>query len=407
MTLQLSSPVAWVFAAVAGSLLHAPSVSALTCDGDAAPRWNPERSWPSSCELGVPTDGFAVLSGDPLSEHEQGGDGELQVFVQRVSDGAPLERYDGEVSQADATSVLFRSAQPFAANADFILVAQRVGRDGTPRGLPFTSSFSTGSDALASISFQQAAELSVEPSEQALHECTVDACGVEQCEPTGESEPVRLVRIAVPPIAGGIEQRPYEVSAQLTLRSATAQAPLVATSDTVVTQANQRSFMVVTLPALATDMQGCVTLTARDIAGHEASLEAGCMDLPADELADDASALEDAPGATSDSEGEIVDAVSDPAATPDELPVGDEATPVSGAAVDDASDVDVPSEELETLAFEQEVSAVEAAQASTSGQAQGCAVAGAGSSNAGSFGWLVLALTCVRLRARKRTLHAA
>jgi hypothetical protein len=371
---RLLSPIA----VIAGLLVQLPQAAASDCAGEPAQRWNAERSWPSSCELGVPTDGFVLLEGNALSADAPGGEGELQVFVQRVSAGEVLETFLGQVASTGPTSALFRSERPLLANADYVIVARRVAADGSPSGASYTSAFSTGSEALAPISFRHPAELQLESFQNELKRCTNDACGKAHCEATGESAQARLVRIAVPPIDGGITQQPYALSAKLTL-SASGQAPAVATSDTVATQAGKRSFIVIELPPLASLTEGCVTLTAKDVAGHETQLEAGCLELSAD-----ASAIV-----------EVSAEVVPPQPTP--TPASEESATAASVAVGAIEEVD---------SFEQSVDAVGADEdGAVAAEAEGCAV-GPARGQLGSFAWLALALTLTRLRSRKRHPHA-
>jgi len=70
------------------------------------------------------------------------------------------------------------------------------------------------------------------------------------------------VRIAVPPIVGGVDLRAYSVSAKIVASFANGQAPAVATSDTTATQAGKRSFIVLELPALP-GLEALEVLTTR------------------------------------------------------------------------------------------------------------------------------------------------
>jgi len=384
MNLQLLTRLTCMSASVAGLLLFTPHASAKSCEPEAAARWNPERSWPSSCELNVPLDGFVLLEGNALATDQAGGEGGLLVFVQRVSEGMVLERFDGSVSQLDGTSALFRSDRPLQANADYVLVAGRFSPEGELLGPSFTSAFSTGSDPLASVSFRQPALLELESSKKAVQLCALDECGSEQCESTGESRDVRIVRIEVPPIDGGIGQRPYAVTARLTIEDGLLQAPRVATSDTVVTQAGRRSFIVLEVPALASAAQGCVTIDAKDVAGHEATLEAGCIELPASAPSPVESLPSEAAPAAQDGAG--VQGASNDA----------ESGPSSSAAVGQSDG------ELEELAFESDLAAITEGEGDASiAEGAGCSVGDAPGS-AGNVVWLTLALGWLGRRSRKR-----
>jgi hypothetical protein len=350
---------------VAGLSTVASHARASSCD-EPASRWLPQRSWPSACELNVPVDGFVLLEGDAIPDGAPGGEGELQVFVQRMSAGAPLEVVGGSITQADATSALFRSERALQPHADYVIVAKRVAGEGVSSAT-FTSSFTTGSQALAPVAFRAgSAELTLEQHNKVVKQCEDDGCGVARCTPTGETVDARLVRIAVPAIEGGISQRPYSVSAQVALNGAE-QAALVATSDTVATQAGKRSFLTVELPALASAAQGCVTIQARDVAGHEAKLEAGCLELAAD-------AQPTEPEAAADESTELT--TSESAATAEFVRGGEDTL--------DAQD-DVLGEDHDAVAAE----------------GSGCAVAGSPRA-AGSLAWVAVALTLTRLRSRRR-----
>lgn len=256
----------------------APSARAAECEAEPQVRWVPERSWPSSCELDVPTDGYVLLEGAALADDAQGGEGQLDVFIQRVEQGVVLETYPGSVAQVATASALFHSERALSPQSNYVIVARRLGSDGAELGERFTSAFTTGERALAPLSFAPDASLALERFEESVKDCESDACGQLRCQPTGETRRARLVRIGVPAIEGGITQRPYTVSATLTRADAREQAPAVATSDSVVAQAGKRSFLTVALPD-DDAREACVTITARDIAGHTGTLAVGCLTL--------------------------------------------------------------------------------------------------------------------------------
>lgn len=351
---------------VAGLSTFASHAYAASCD-EPASRWVPQRSWPSACELNVPVDGFALLEGDAIPDGAAGGEGELQVHVQRMSGGTPVEVIAGSITQVDATSALFRSERALQPQADYVIVAKRVAGGAVERAT-FTSSFTTGSQALAPVAFRAAtAELTLEQHEKALKQCESDGCGGTRCTATGETAKARLVRVAVPAIEGGISQRPYSVSAQLTLAGGE-QAPPVATSDTVATQAGKRSFLVVELPAIASDTQGCVAIQARDVAGHEAKLQAGCLDLAAD-------------------------------AQPAAAQAGSEASPAVTTESAAAQAEPLALDREDTL--DAEGDGLEANDGAATAEGSGCALGGSPRA-AGSFAWIAVALTLTRLRSRRR-----
>ena len=379
-----SSPrLTCALASITALLLHAPAASASSCDDVPAAAWSPERSWPSSCELDVPIDGYVLLEGDaqPSGSGAAAG-GTLEVAVQRVSAGAVVETFTGSVEAIGPTAALFRSDRPFAPHAEYILVARRVaGSDGMP-AVPFTSAFSTGSASLPALAFRDGVELSVEQFEKKLKRCTEDACGATRCEPTGEMAQARLVRVAVPPLEGGLAQRPYAVSAELRVNGGD-QAPAVATSDSVATQAGKRSFITVELPPLTNAAEACITLQAKDVAGHEARLEAGCVALAPDA----------APAVAAPAPAE--------AATPSAGAPSAPSEPASPAlaVVGGASETTTVVESVDALGLREGFDDVAA-----DGASEGCSVASSGR-GLSHFAWLALALTIVRARARRRSAH--
>jgi hypothetical protein len=343
-----SSPwFACLLAVTGGTLVHAsyaPS-SAHACEDEAQVRWLPERTWPAACEREVPTDGLVFLEGAARDASTPGGEGALQVKIQRMVAGVATETIDGEVADVGQNAAVFRSQKPLAEGADYVVVAQRVSPDGTPLSVRFTSAFTTGRAALAPIAFQAEPTLQLESFDKELSVCDeADACGAKRCKSTGETAPANFVRIAVPPIEGGLTQRPYTVSATLTASSATGQAPLVATADVAAVQAGKRSYMVVEVPEGAHDAEGCVTITAKDVAGHEQKSAPVCLTLP--------------PAAEQES-------------------------------------AESTSEHIEALRLAP-------AAESEADAAEGCAL-GRRNTSAGGLAWLALALTVARLRTRKRS----
>lgn len=338
---------ACLLAVTGGSLVHAsyaPS-SAHACDDDTQVRWLPERTWPAACEREVPTDGLVFLEGAAREEGTPGGEGALQVKIQRMVAGVATETIDGEVADVGQNAAVFRSQKPLAAGADYIVVAQRVSPDGTPLSVRFTSAFTTGSAGLSPIAFQADPTLQLESFDKELTVCDEpDACGEKRCTATGETAPANFVRIAVPPIEGGLTQRPYTVSATLTASSASGQAPLVATADVAAVQAGKRSYMVIEVPEGAHDGEGCVTITAKDVAGHAQQSNPVCLTLPP---APETATVSDTP--------EHVDALR------------------LAPAVEGDADA-----------------------------AEGCAL-GRRNAPAGGLAWIALALTVARLRTRKRS----
>jgi hypothetical protein len=341
--------------------LQASAALGNTCKGDAATRWVPQRSWPAACEPDAVVDGLVMLDGDALSAESELGEGELQVVVQRMVGGAPVETFPGKLAQPDATSLLFQSERPLAPQSDYQITAQRVSLDGSPLGDKFTSAFTTGVRSLQPLSIAAQPTLSYEEADTERFECTVDACGEKHCEPSDEIVHVKSLRIAVPAIQGGVDLRPYNVSAKLVASFSNGQAPAVATSDMAATQAGKRSFIVLELPPLPSGAQGCVTISATDAAGHTLTTEPVCTALVADEQPYDK---------TSDIQLVDDDGLSQ---TTDAL-TGDSAKVVA-APTDSTSSMEA--------------------------SAQGCAV-GRARGGMSSLGWLALALTLARLRSRKR-----
>ncbi|MDB4988849.1 MAG: hypothetical protein JWN04_4027, partial [Myxococcaceae bacterium] len=257
----------------------------------------------------------------------------------------------------DATSALFQSEKPLAPQTDYQISAVHVAADGTVLGNKFTSAFKTGVRTLAPLSFATAPSMNYEEAESERYDCVADACGKQNCQPTDEMVHTKSVRIAVPAIVGGVDLKPYAVSAQLVASFTSGQAPAVATSDTVATQAGKRSFLVVQLPALPSTAQGCVTISATDVAGHTLKSEPVCTSLPADDAPYD----DDVQGSASLNDLSLTQSVQS----------------ATGSGLDSS----------------QQPTAVEASAA------QGCAV-GQGRASLGTLGWLAAALTLARLRSR-------
>lgn len=351
--------------------LHTAS-TALACDSEPAVRWVPERAWPSACEPSALVDGFVLLEGDKLPTGTGGGEGALHVVIERMIQGQVAETFPGTVRLTDATSALFKSDRPLPAHADFQISAQREAADGTPLSAKFTSAFTTGEAALPALSFAGEPSLKLEQAEQERFDCSKDACGSETCKSTGELDLVKSLRIAVPAIQGGVDLRSYKVSAQLVASFPNGQAPVVATSDTTDTQPGKRSFVVLDVPSLDFAARGCVTITATDAGGHTVQSSSACVDLPAD--------------------------VGPAFGSGVQLLNGD----VSEAAQREASAQEKA--DLDSPEYASSTDALTETEASMSG-AQGCSV-GRGTGGASTLGWLVLALTAVRLRGTRKREHA-
>jgi hypothetical protein len=337
------------------------------CAPETAARWMPERSWPSHCEPDAVTDGAVLLDGDAIPEHVLGGNGELRVLVQRMVEGAPVEDFSGKISHPDGTSALFLSDRPLPASTDFQITAYRAGIDGTQIGDRYTSAFTTGTRALAPLAFASEPTLSYEESDRKRHTCSEDACGEQRCEATDEVQHVRSLRVAVPEITGGIDVKPYQVTAELVATFATGQAPAVATTDSAATQADKRSFFVLDLPPLAQAAKGCVTVSVRDVGGRTLKSEPVCMEFDSDDEPD----------------------------APDTLGADSQIKITTQDDGDLEPDVDV--EELELSTSTDSASAEPNMQTAS---AAGCAIGRAGGS-VGNLGWLGLALTLARLRRRR------
>jgi hypothetical protein len=340
---------------------------AQACADEPAARWVPQRSWPAACEPDAFTDGAVLLEGDALPSHTLGGDGELKVFVQRTVAGAPVEDFAGKLSFPDETSALFQADRALPASSEFLITAYRASVDGTPIGTPFTSSFTTGTRSLAALTMASEPTLSYEEADRKRHSCGVDACGEPLCTTSDELVHVRSLRVAVPEITGGLDGKPYRVTAELVATFGAGQASAVATSDSAATQADKRSYFVLDLPALPDSAEGCVTIHVLDVAGRTLDSEPVCMKFDADHAPQPASP--DALGAESQIK----------VTTRGEQPAVDEA-------------------ELEELELSTSVDEATAQQAS----AGGCTI-GRNHGGAGVVGWLGLALTLARLRPRKRS----
>jgi hypothetical protein len=359
-----------LLASVASLALHS---AASACDTAPQLRWNPERSWPAACESDVPTDGFVLLEGDALPSDLAGGEGQLVVWLERTVDGQAVEKFAGSLSFPSDKSALFHSEAPLQPNADYLISAERQAADGSVLGARYTSKFTTGALALAPVSFRDAPSVQLEQFDAELQECAADSCGVEHCRALDVTVPTTSVRVRVPAIEGGIAQRPYAVSASLSLRGDLGQAPAVATSDSAVTQAGKHSFVVVDVPHGSIASEACVTITATDLAGHSATSEPVCIALPSP-VAE----------AAIPEQGSTV-------AAPDTVLA-------ASSAVPPAVDRDQASGEPE---FSQQVDALSADAVAAIDDAGGCAI-GEGRSSLGGFGWVALALTLAPLRSRKR-----
>ena len=338
---------ACLLAALGSLLVHTSSARA--CEGEVAARWVPERAWPGACETDVPTNGLVFLEGAARDAATPGGEGELRVFVQRMIGEVPQETYEGTLTHPDATSAVFKSARPLAPNTDYQLTAQRVSQDGTPLSVAFTSDFTTGSGSVPAPSFRAQPTLQLEAYDKELLKCDADACGEKSCVGTGEAVPARFVRVAVPAIGGGLTQRPYKVSTRLTASFASGQAPVVATAEEATVQAGKRSYALVEVPSLSEAANGCVTVTATDIAGNTVTSESVCTALASDDGAE---------------------VRTEKAQEPAALVYGD-AAEEKGAGLEPAD------------------------------SAGGCAI-GEGRTSANGLAWLALALTLSRVRSRKR-----
>jgi hypothetical protein len=342
-----------------------PTSSAQACANDPAARWVPQRSWPSACEPDAYTDGAVLLEGDAIPSYTLGGDGELKVFVQRMVQGAPVEDFTGKVSFPDETSALFQADRALPPAADFMITAYRASIDGTPIGDKFTSAFTTGTRALKPLAMASEPTLSYEESQRKRHSCETDSCGESRCSTSDELVHVRSLRVAVPEITGGVEGKPYRVSAELVATFGAGQAPAVATSDSAATQADKRSYFVLDLPALSEAAEGCVTIHVHDVGGRVLDSKPACMKFDPDHAA------QPAPG--------------------DALGADNQIKITTQAEVD---------EELEELEFSTTVD--EATAAPQEASVGGCAI-GQTRGGASVVGWLGLALTLARLRPRRRS----
>jgi hypothetical protein len=347
--------------------LHTAS-TALACDAEPTVRWVPERAWPSACEPSALTDGLVLLEGDKLPAGTGGGEGELHIVIERMIQGQVAETYPGKVTKTDSTSVLFKSDRALPAHADFQVSAQREAADGTPLSAKFTSAFTTGEAALPTLGFTGEPSLRLEQAEQERFDCRKDACGDEACKATGDLALVKSLRIAVPSIQGGVDLRSYAVSAQLVASASNGQAPVVATTDTTDTQPGKRSFLVLEVPSLEYASQGCVTITATDVAGHTVQTAPVCVALPADV------------GPAFGSGVQLLNR-------------DDSEVAQSEAAAQEKADLDGTEYGTSTDALTE-------TPASITG-AQGCSVAPNTRASAGTLGWLALGLTVVRLRTRR------
>ncbi|MET0287816.1 MAG: hypothetical protein ABW352_25230 [Polyangiales bacterium] len=337
------------------------------CANEPAARWVPQRAWPVTCEPDAFTDGTVLLEGDAIPSYTLGGDGELKVLVQRIVDGAPVEDFQGKVSFPDETSALFQADRALPASSDYLITAYRASVDGTPIGDKFTSAFTTGTRSLAALAMASEPTLSYEEADRKRHSCGVDACGEPLCTTSDELVHVRSLRVAVPEITGGLQGKPYRVTAELVATFGAGQAPAVATSDSAATQADKRSYFVLDLPPLAESAEGCVTIHVIDVAGHSFDSKPVCMKFDADHAPQPANA--DLLGA----ENQIK------ITTRGEQP-----------------EVDESYEELELS------SSVDDATATQEASMGGCTI-GRTNGGAGIVGWLGLALTLARLRPRKRS----
>lgn len=342
----MASPSIRFLLAACGSLTL-PCASALACEDDTT-RWKPERSWPTSCETDVPTDGFVLVAGDALAAGTAGGEGPLEVAIERVEDGVPVETFPGMLSYPDGTSALFHTTRPLAPSASYVLSAVRIGPDGQPLGARFTSAFTTGTRTLPPLRFASTVSATVEEGERDIEECVADACGDELCEATGETVRGQLVRVAVPALEGGLSLKPYSLHAELTERAEGEQAEVVATSKPFATQAGEPTYVVLHVPPHARETQGCVTVHVTDIGGHQTASEPVCFAL--------------APFPSSDADS------------------SDEAALLYARSGGDEDEGD---------------------RNARANAAAGCAVT-AGTASASQLGWLALVLMLVRLRWRRR-----
>jgi hypothetical protein len=347
-----------------------PAGAALACAAEPSQRWVPQRSWPAACEPEAFTDGVVLLDGDAIPEYSLGGQGDLEVSISRMVDGAAVETFAGSVSYPDGTSALFQADRPLPPASDFMITAFRAGVDGSPIGDTFTSAFTTGALALAPLAMASEPTFAYEEADRKRHTCSADACGKPRCETSDELVHLRSLRVAVPEITGGVTAKPYRVWAELVATFAAGQAPAVATTDIAATQADRRSYFVLDLPALPASAEGCVTVRVQDVAGHSLDSKPVCMKFDADGTPQPADS--DALGA--DSQIKI--------STYGHPPVADDT-------------------ELDELGLSTSSDAITASPALAEASAGGCTIGRSG--GAGALGWLGLALTLARLRPRKRS----
>ncbi len=359
-----------MLAALLGAAL--PTGVAQACASDPAARWVPQRTWPSTCEPDAFVDGAVLIEGDAIPSYTLGGDGELKVFVQRVESGAPVEDFAGKLSFPDDTSALFQADRTLPASSDFVITAYRASVDGSPIGDKFTSAFSTGTRTLGSLALASEPTLSYEDAVRKRHTCSTDSCGQSRCLTSNELVHVRSLRVEVPEITGGIDTKGYRVSAKLVASFGAGQAPAVATSDSPATQAGKRSYIVLDLPAMPEQAEGCVTIHVEDVGGRSVDSKPVCMKFDAD----DAQQPADGSALGADSQIKITTRGEPEDAELDELELS--------STVDEATE------------------GPQAAQAS----AGGCAI-GRTQGGLGTLGWLGLALTVARLRPRKRSATVA
>jgi hypothetical protein len=255
-------------------------IFALSALSQARARAEPaEPLWPPDCTRDMPRDGLVLLDREALGSAQDSGGAApdtLEVRLLRSADGAPV---DGALATPDwgTTSLLpWRSQAPLEADTEYKIEVRRKDAQAVVSEPGLSGYFTTGSAFLAPLAF------SGRPAVRLLAQAPRAAA-----EPAPE---LLLVRIALPPLSGGLAQRTLRVTA------AWSERPGHEPTEGLRARHEQSAIPGETLGFELEAQLGdaaherCLEITARDDLGHELALEPElCVSLPARSSAEPAS----------------------------------------------------------------------------------------------------------------------
>jgi hypothetical protein len=323
--------------------------------------------WPPDCTRDMPRDGLVLLDPSALGlaapAEPATAAQTLEIRLLRTADGTAVAGTLEAPDPATGPLLRWRSQAPLHANTEYKIEARHVATE----AMALSGYFTTGDSFLAPLAF------SGRPALRLMARAPEPAG-----EPHGAQVESVLVRIALPPLAGGLTQRALQVSVAWSeaddservagLRGGHEQAALPGETLGFELEAQLRD-----VPS-----ERCLEIVARDDLGQQIALDpALCVSLPARS----ASEPPDARAQADDSE-----------ATDQE----------DAPAPDAASEHHEPLEpaEFETLASQQA-----AAEATQTSQSEGAGAGGCSlSSGHGgpSWAWLLAALPALFRRRRSR-----